>query len=165
MGALMEQPRGDLRSQSRQTRKKFQPVNAHSTHIGPYPFESVFPTALFSNSQFSPFCSSSACSKQPSPPPSRSSWNPPADPIHRSDKTRAWSKSMAECPCSPLPSAKPKNKNGLGGWSAGRIPGELEELGISAVTVNVMPHSLIRLKPEPDTEPPTGMDPNSRLTC
>ena len=50
-----------------------------------------------------------------------------------------------------LPAAKPKNKKGLGGWDAGRIPGELEELGISSVTVNVMIHSLVSLDPQPDT--------------
>jgi hypothetical protein len=52
-----------------------------------------------------------------------------------------------------LPAAKPKSKKGLGGWNAGRIPDELEELGISSVTVNVMIHSLVSLEPQPDTTP------------
>ncbi|QTN31834.1 hypothetical protein HZ994_05655 [Akkermansiaceae bacterium] len=46
-----------------------------------------------------------------------------------------------------LPPAKPANKKGLGGWGAGRIPGELKELGISSVTVNVMLSSLISPTP------------------
>ncbi|MES2438671.1 MAG: DUF5722 domain-containing protein [Verrucomicrobiota bacterium] len=49
--------------------------------------------------------------------------------------------------------AKPANKKGLGGWHHGLLPDELEELGISAVTVNVMIHSLISLTPGPDTMP------------
>lgn len=52
-----------------------------------------------------------------------------------------------------LPAAKPKNKKGLGGWNAGRIPGELEELGISAVTINVMASGYISLKQEKGTVP------------
>jgi len=52
-----------------------------------------------------------------------------------------------------LPPAKPKGKKGLGGWNAGRIPGELEELGISSVTVNVMIHSLVSLEPQAGTVP------------
>jgi hypothetical protein len=58
-----------------------------------------------------------------------------------------------ECRSPALPPAKPANKKGLGGWNRGRLPGELEELGISAVTVNVMIHSLIYLKPGPGTVP------------
>lgn len=46
-----------------------------------------------------------------------------------------------------LPPARLKNKKGLGGWHTGHLPGELEELGISAVTVNVMIHSLVSLQP------------------
>lgn len=52
-----------------------------------------------------------------------------------------------------LPPASPANKKGLGGWHHGRIPDELEQLGISAVTVNLVIHSLVALKPEPDTTP------------
>lgn len=52
-----------------------------------------------------------------------------------------------------LPPAKPKSKKGLGGWHTGRLPDELEELGISSVTVNVMIHSLVSLDSQPDTTP------------
>jgi hypothetical protein len=54
------------------------------------------------------------------------------------------------------PPVKPTSKKGLGGWSANRNPGaaaELDELGISAVTVNVMIHSLVSLTPGPRTTP------------
>lgn len=57
------------------------------------------------------------------------------------------------CRSPDLPAAAPKNKKGLGGWHAGPLPGELDELGISAVTVNVMVHSLIALTPGADTTP------------
>lgn len=52
-----------------------------------------------------------------------------------------------------LPAAAPKNKKGLGGWHLGWLPEELDELGISAVTVNVMIHSLVSLTPGDDTVP------------
>lgn len=52
-----------------------------------------------------------------------------------------------------LPPAKPANKKGLGGWHTGRIPDELTELGISAVTVNIMIHSLVSLTAAPGTVP------------
>ncbi|GAA5127766.1 hypothetical protein JIN84_08245 [Luteolibacter yonseiensis] len=52
-----------------------------------------------------------------------------------------------------LPPARPANKKGLGGWHIGHLPDELDELGITAVTVNVMIHSLISLTPGPDTTP------------
>lgn len=60
-----------------------------------------------------------------------------------------------EVPCRAphLPPAEPKSKKGIGGWKAGRIPGELKELGISAVTVNVMLNPLIALQPAADTFP------------
>ena len=57
------------------------------------------------------------------------------------------------CRCPGLEPAKPKNKKGLGGWHTGLLPDELDELGISAVTVNVMIHSLVSLEPGPDTTP------------
>lgn len=57
------------------------------------------------------------------------------------------------CRSPQLPAAKPDNKKGLGGWHLGRAPDELRDLGISAVTVNVMIHSLIELKPGKDTVP------------
>ncbi|MES2923975.1 MAG: DUF5722 domain-containing protein [Verrucomicrobiota bacterium] len=57
------------------------------------------------------------------------------------------------CRSPQLPAAKPANKKGLGGWHIGLLPNELEELGISAVTVNVMIHTLISLTPGPNTVP------------
>ena len=58
-----------------------------------------------------------------------------------------------DCRTPDLPPAKPRNKKGLGGWHLGPLPNELEDLGISAVTVNVMIHSLVSLSPEPGTLP------------
>lgn len=58
-----------------------------------------------------------------------------------------------DCRSPELPAAKLKNKKGLGGWDHGKLPGELDELGISAVTVNVMVHPLISLEAGPDTIP------------
>jgi hypothetical protein len=58
-----------------------------------------------------------------------------------------------DCRSPGLPEVKPINKKGLGGWNRGRLPGELEELGITAVTVNLMIHSLVSLTPGADTEP------------
>ncbi len=52
-----------------------------------------------------------------------------------------------------LPQARLKNKKGLGGWHTGHLPGELDELGISAVTVNVMIHSLVSLQPDEGMTP------------
>ena len=52
-----------------------------------------------------------------------------------------------------LEPAKPKSKKGLGGWHIGLLPDELKELGISAVTVNVMIHSLVSLEPGENTTP------------
>lgn len=52
-----------------------------------------------------------------------------------------------------LPPARLKNKKGLGGWHTGHLPGELDELGISAVTVNVMLHPLVALQAEEGTTP------------
>ena len=57
------------------------------------------------------------------------------------------------CRAPDLPPAVLKSKKGLGGWNAGRIPGELEALGISSVTVNVKVDTLIALQPEPGTVP------------
>jgi hypothetical protein len=57
------------------------------------------------------------------------------------------------CRSPELEPAKPKSKKGLGGWHTGLLPNELEELGISAVTVNVMIHSLVSLSEDPDTTP------------
>ncbi len=57
------------------------------------------------------------------------------------------------CRSPELPPASPSNKKGLGGWNRARLPDELRDLGISAVTVNVMIHSLVSLQPGPDTTP------------
>lgn len=60
---------------------------------------------------------------------------------------------------SPYPPAmKPATKKGLGGWAESRMHGgaeELDELGISAVTVNIMIHSLVSLTAGPNTTPIT----------
>lgn len=57
------------------------------------------------------------------------------------------------CRSPQLAPANPTNKKGLGGWHLGRLPDEIEQLGISAVTVNVLIHTLINLQPGPDTVP------------
>ncbi|TWT82687.1 hypothetical protein CA13_41500 [Planctomycetes bacterium CA13] len=57
------------------------------------------------------------------------------------------------CRSPNLPPANPKNKKGLGGWHTGRLPNEIDDLGISAVTVNVMIHTLVQLEPGKDTFP------------
>ena len=56
------------------------------------------------------------------------------------------------------PAMRISNKKGLGGWNEGRMPGggeELDELGIAAVTVNIVIHSLVSLAPGPGTTPIT----------
>jgi len=57
------------------------------------------------------------------------------------------------CRAPDLPAAVLRSKKGLGGWNAGRIPGELEALGISSVTVNVKIDGLVALQAEPGTVP------------
>lgn len=57
------------------------------------------------------------------------------------------------CRSPQLPAVHPISKKGLGGWTPGRFPNELEELGISAVTVNMMVHSLVSLTPGPGYTP------------
>lgn len=52
----------------------------------------------------------------------------------------------------PVP-VRPANKKGLGGWRRGAVDGELEELGITSVTVNIVLQQLVSLKPGPDTIP------------
>lgn len=53
-------------------------------------------------------------------------------------------------PRSPhLPPARPANQKGLGGWTIDRLPNELKELGITAVTVNLIVHSLLAPAPGP----------------
>jgi Family of unknown function (DUF5722) len=51
------------------------------------------------------------------------------------------------CRSPDLPPVRPKSKKGLGGWTDDRFPSELNDLGISAVTVNLMVHSLVSLTP------------------
>ncbi len=58
-----------------------------------------------------------------------------------------------ECRSPQLAPARPKNKKGLGGWYLGRLPDELVELGISAITVNVVVHTLVSLEAAPGTVP------------
>jgi hypothetical protein len=58
-----------------------------------------------------------------------------------------------DCRSPDLPPARPKSKKGLGGWHTGLLPDELKDLGITAVTVNVMIHALVSLTPEPGTVP------------
>jgi len=56
------------------------------------------------------------------------------------------------CKAPDLPEAKPVSKKGLGGWD-NRVEGDLEALGISAVTVNVVINALVSLNPDPGTTP------------
>lgn len=58
-----------------------------------------------------------------------------------------------ECRSPDLPAAAPRSKKGLGGWHASKLTNELDDLGISAVTVNMVMHSLVSLKPGPNTIP------------
>lgn len=57
------------------------------------------------------------------------------------------------CRTPQAPAMKPRSKKGLGGWSAGPYPGELEALGIDAITVNVVLNSLVSLTAEADSVP------------
>ncbi|MDB6078877.1 MAG: hypothetical protein JWO82_2624, partial [Akkermansiaceae bacterium] len=58
------------------------------------------------------------------------------------------------CRAPDLPEAKPKSKKGLGGWSAAREPlGELERLGITSITVNVMIQDMLSLENTPGRTP------------
>ncbi|MES2475300.1 MAG: DUF5722 domain-containing protein [Verrucomicrobiota bacterium] len=57
------------------------------------------------------------------------------------------------CRSPKLPAAHPKSKKGLGGWHGGLLPNELEDLGISAVTINLVPAQFISLTPDPGTIP------------
>ncbi len=60
---------------------------------------------------------------------------------------------MSKCRAPAPPALLPAHKKGLAGWSPARFPNELQDLGISAVTVNMMVHSLVSLKPVPGSEP------------
>lgn len=57
------------------------------------------------------------------------------------------------CRSPEMEEVRPKSKKGLGGWHLGPLKGELAELGITAVTVNVMIHSLVALEAEAGTVP------------
>lgn len=57
------------------------------------------------------------------------------------------------CANPQLPAMEPKSKKGLGGWHLGAPEGDLVDLGISAVTVNVLIHGLVSLEPGDGTEP------------
>jgi hypothetical protein len=60
------------------------------------------------------------------------------------------------CRTPNLPAAKPSSKKGLGGWHAGREPkgqDELRDLGIAAITVNIVLDSLVSLTEEAGTKP------------
>lgn len=46
----------------------------------------------------------------------------------------------------------PANKKGLGGWAFYRSPGDLDELGITSITVNVVLNSLLSPKPSKNTQ-------------
>ena len=53
------------------------------------------------------------------------------------------------------PEEKPFNRKGLGAWGPGRPESDLEDLGVSAVTVNILVNSLLRSSPGPDCQPHT----------
>jgi hypothetical protein len=57
------------------------------------------------------------------------------------------------CRAPGLPAAYPTTKKGLGAWQHGRLPDEIESLGVGSVTVNVVPHTFISLAAEPGTFP------------
>lgn len=46
-----------------------------------------------------------------------------------------------------LPEEKPRSRKGLGGLSPGRPVSDIDELGIGAVTVNILPASFMRMTP------------------
>lgn len=56
-----------------------------------------------------------------------------------------------DCRAPELPAATLKNKKGIGGWHDHHLPDELRDLNISAVTINVMVHSLISPNNGPNT--------------
>lgn len=58
-----------------------------------------------------------------------------------------------QCRAPDLPASRPIHKKGLAGWNPSRFPNELQDLGIAAITVNLMIHSLVSLTPEPESEP------------
>lgn len=60
---------------------------------------------------------------------------------------------VVPCRAADIPAAVPGSKKGLGGWFVGRLPGELEDLGIGSVTINVVLHRFVTLEAEPGTVP------------
>lgn len=75
--------------------------------------------------------------------------------VRKNGESLSHARYADEVPCAnpQLPPMEPRNKKGLGGWHPGPPGDDLADLGISAVTVNVMIHSLVSLTPEADTEP------------
>ena len=63
-----------------------------------------------------------------------------------------WADEVA-APADAPPAAKPKSKKGLGGFHAGRLDADMDELGISAVTVNVMLSAIMRESGGPGRTP------------
>lgn len=57
------------------------------------------------------------------------------------------------CRAPQLPAGIHRDKKGLGGWHPERLPGELERLGITAVTVNLIVDSLLTAPSSPDAMP------------
>jgi hypothetical protein len=79
----------------------------------------------------------------------------PGDGGHAAHSHARYADEIA-CRSPALAPAAPTSKKGLGGWHVGRVPGapdELRELGIAAVTVNILIHSLVSLEPGPNTTP------------
>lgn len=56
-------------------------------------------------------------------------------------------------PALDSPEEKARGRKGLGGYTAGRIPGELDALGISSITVNITLDSLLSLEAGPERAP------------
>lgn len=51
------------------------------------------------------------------------------------------------------PGLKPRNRKGLGAWGPGRPESDLTDLDVSAVTINILLHQILRSQPCPDCEP------------
>ncbi|MFK7850952.1 MAG: DUF5722 domain-containing protein [Akkermansiaceae bacterium] len=61
--------------------------------------------------------------------------------------------SKVACRSPDLPKSVIKGRKGLGGWNPARLPGELDRLGIEAVTVNLIVDSVIANPSSPDALP------------
>jgi hypothetical protein len=68
-------------------------------------------------------------------------------------RSHAHYASEVACRSPQLPAAVHRNKKGLGGWTPDRLTGELESLGITAVTVNIIVDSLLAAPSSPDALP------------